>query len=157
MTGSLSVVLPSGGPTSVIYGLLTSFIGVMAMALSLAEITHLLPLSGGVYHWTFLLAPPKHALWLSYVTAWLNCAAWWAVTATASSIFAQLITGVISLLHPEYTTASWQIFVIYVVQALGAWAVNVFGVRLLDGVNRAALLVSRDPHAGKGYTDSPSR
>lgn len=37
MAASLSVALPSGGPTAVIWGIVPSFIGNMAMAASMAE------------------------------------------------------------------------------------------------------------------------
>jgi len=37
MAASLSVALPSGGPTAVIWGIVPSFIGNLAMAASMAE------------------------------------------------------------------------------------------------------------------------
>ena len=39
MASSLSVVLPSGGPISTLYGLIVSFVGVLATAASLAEVS----------------------------------------------------------------------------------------------------------------------
>ncbi len=39
MASSLSVVLPSGGPISTLYGLMVSFVGVLATAASLAEVS----------------------------------------------------------------------------------------------------------------------
>lgn len=39
MVSSLSVVLPSGGPIATLYGLMVSFVGVLATAASLAEVS----------------------------------------------------------------------------------------------------------------------
>jgi choline transport protein len=47
MSASLSLALPSGGPTAVIWGVLVSGVGTLAMAASLAEITHSFPTTGG--------------------------------------------------------------------------------------------------------------
>ena len=82
------------------------------------------------------------------------------LTATTSSLAGSLIVGIIALLHVNYEEQScvsrvvhvfastepplnrWHVFLIYVVFAIGAWAFNVFGARLLDPANRAALFVS---------------
>jgi choline transport protein len=37
MATSLSIALPSGGPTAILYGLIVSFLGNLAMSASLAE------------------------------------------------------------------------------------------------------------------------
>ena len=61
MATSLSVALPSGGPTAVIWGIVPSFIGNLAMAASMAEICHVYPTAGGQYHWSAILSPAKMA------------------------------------------------------------------------------------------------
>jgi choline transport protein len=50
-----------------------------------------------------------------------------------------LITGIIALLHPNYVLQRWHVFLIFEVWMLGAFLINTFGVRLLPGINRAAL------------------
>ena len=61
MATSLSVALPSGGPTAVIWGIVPSFIGNLSMAASMAEICHVYPTAGGQYHWSAILSPAKMA------------------------------------------------------------------------------------------------
>lgn len=51
VAASLPLVLPSGGSVSMVWGLVVSTVGTMAMALSLAEICHAFPTSGGQYDW----------------------------------------------------------------------------------------------------------
>jgi choline transport protein len=45
MATSLSIALPSGGPTAVIWGIVVAGICNVCMAASLAEITHVYPTS----------------------------------------------------------------------------------------------------------------
>lgn len=79
----------------------------------------------------------------AYFTGWLACAGWVCLTATTSSLAGSLIVGIIALLHPSsYEEKAWHEFLIYIVFAIGAWFVNVFGARILDPVNRAALVWS---------------
>lgn len=57
-----------------IWGLVISFLGVFAIAASLAEICSVLPTSGGPYHWSFVLAPKGWERGISYTVGWLNTA-----------------------------------------------------------------------------------
>jgi amino acid transporter len=51
MAASLSIVLSSGGSAAMVWGLVVSGAGTLFMAISLAEICHVYPLSGGQYDW----------------------------------------------------------------------------------------------------------
>ncbi|EPQ30303.1 uncharacterized protein PFL1_02419 [Pseudozyma flocculosa PF-1] len=141
-SASLSVALPSGGPVAILWGLVVATCGTMAIALSMAEICSHYPTTGGQYHWVYLLSPPAYRNGLAYTAGWLSVAGWVALTATASSLAAQLITGLIALLHPNYESQPWHVFLLYVAFALGAWLVNAFAVRILDAVNRVAMFWS---------------
>ncbi|WWD20084.1 hypothetical protein CI109_104558 [Kwoniella shandongensis] len=142
MATSLSIALPSGGPTAVIWGIVPSAIGNLAMAASMAEICHVFPTSGGQYHWAAILAPAKWAPAISWVCGWFAVTGWIALTATAGSLAGSLITGVIGLLHPNYESERWHIFLIYVIYTLGACALNIFALRLLPGINQSAIIWS---------------
>lgn len=59
-TGSgFSAALRNGGPASLVWGLMFSITGTLALALSLAEMASICPIAGAQYHWTALFAPPK--------------------------------------------------------------------------------------------------
>ncbi|SPO23621.1 related to Choline permease [Ustilago trichophora] len=141
-SASLSIALISGGPSVTLWGMVVAFTGVMATALSMAEICHVFPTTGGQYHWSFLLSPPRYRYTVAYFTGWISVAGWVALTATASSLAGQFIVGIIALLHPNYESQPWHIFLVYVAFSLGAWCINAFGVRLLDTLNRTAMIWS---------------
>jgi len=139
MAASLSVALPSGGPSAVIWGIIPSFIGNLCMALSMAEICHTYPTSGGQYHWSAVLASAKHAPLISYICGWFAVAGWWALTATAGSLAGSLILGAYALKNPDYEAQRYQTFVIYVGYTLIACALNLWGLRILPLLNKAAI------------------
>ncbi|EST05333.1 Amino acid/polyamine transporter I [Kalmanozyma brasiliensis GHG001] len=141
-SASMSIALISGGPSVTLWGMVVAFVGVMACALSMAEICHVYPTTGGQYHWSFLLAPARYRYAIAYFTGWISVAGWVALTATASSLAGQFIVGIIALLHENYESKPWHIFLVYVAFSLGAWTINAFGVRILDSLNRAAMIWS---------------
>lgn len=51
LSASLSLALPSGGSTSVLWGLITAGICNLSLAASLAEFLSAYPTAGGQYHW----------------------------------------------------------------------------------------------------------
>ena len=142
MAASLSVALPSGGPTAVIWGIIPSFIGNLCMAASLAEICAVYPTSGGQYHWSAILAPEKYAPAVSWICGWLATAGWVTLAATAGSLAGNLITGAVALAHPDYEIHSWLVFVVFIAFAIYAAALNIFGSRLLPVVNQTAIFWS---------------
>ncbi|KLT39143.1 gaba permease [Cutaneotrichosporon oleaginosum] len=142
MSGSLGLVLPSGGSISMIWGLLTSAVGTLLMVLSLAEICHAFPMSGGQYDWAYILAPRRYKVGLSFFTGWMATAGWIALSATAASLGASLITGIITLWHPTYVAQPWHQFLLYVGIVAQAFFLNVFSVRALPHIDRLAGLWS---------------
>ncbi|BFZ60328.1 hypothetical protein YB2330_001364 [Saitoella coloradoensis] len=142
LAASLNIALPSGGPVAIIWGLLVAGVCNLALSASLAEICSVYPTSGGVYHFTAMLSTPRWSPVLSWICGWINTAGWWALTATGGALGGQLITGVIALLHPNYTVQRWHIFLIYVAYVIGAFFINAFLVRFLPAINKAALLWS---------------
>ncbi|KAF7967822.1 hypothetical protein HWV62_32936 [Athelia sp. TMB] len=142
MSASMSLALPSGGPTAAIWGILLSGIGSLAMAASLAEICSAYPVASGQYYWTAVLAPPGWGRSLSYICGWINVAAWVALVATGGSLAGQLITGIFAILHDDYVLQRWHIFLVYLIYVIGAFLLNAFAVKLLPVIDKAALMWS---------------
>ncbi|GAA6040306.1 hypothetical protein JCM8097_009411 [Rhodosporidiobolus ruineniae] len=139
MAASLSVVLPSGGPVAVLWGLVTSTIGVLSLAASLAEICHVFPTSGGPYHWSAILSPPGWSNIISWYTGWLACAGWITLTATTGSLAGSLLLGAYALNHPGFEEQPYQTFIIFTGFILLAVAINCLVPRALPHINTAAL------------------
>ncbi|BEI87161.1 hypothetical protein CcaverHIS002_0705070 [Cutaneotrichosporon cavernicola] len=138
MAASLSVVLGSGGQVAMVWGLVVSAVGTMFMVVSLAEICHVFPLSGGQYDWTFCVAPLRWRNGLSYAVGWAACAGWISLFAGGSSLCMQFVLGCAAIFNPDFAPTNWQSFLLFLFFPLIAALLNLFGVRLLPTVDRVA-------------------
>lgn len=142
LAASLSLALPSGGSTSVLWGLITSGICDLCLAASLAEFLSAYPTAGGQYHWVAVISPPRLVAPLSWVTGWINVAGWIALVATGGLLGSDLIVGIIAYENPAYESQRWHQFLIYIGYTLFAFLVNAFMNSLLPLVNKAAFIWS---------------
>jgi choline transport protein len=139
LSASLSLALPSGGSTSVVWGLVTAGICNLCLAASLAEFLSAYPTAGGQYHWVSVIAWKKWVPLLSWITGWINVSGWIALVASGGLLGSQLIVGVISLYNPTYVPERWHQFLIYIGYNVAAFVINAFMNDLLPYVNKAAI------------------
>ncbi len=142
LSASLSLALPSGGSTSVLWGLITAGICNLCLAASLAEFLSAYPTAGGQYHWVAIISWKSWMPILSWVTGWINVFGWMALTATAGLLGSQLVVGILALYNPNYSAQPWQQFLIYIGYNLVAALVNIFGNSALPYVNQTAIIWS---------------
>lgn len=139
LSASLSLALPSGGSSSVIWGLVTAGICNLCLAASLAEFLSAYPTAGGQYHWVAVISWKKWVPLLSWITGWINVSGWIALVASGGLLGSQLIVGVISLYHPDYAPERWHQFLIYIAYNVIAFVANAFMNSLLPYVNKVAI------------------
>jgi choline transport protein len=139
LSASLSLALPSGGSTSVVWGLVTAGICNLCLAASLAEFLSAYPTAGGQYHWVAVIAWKRWVPLLSWVTGWINVAGWIALVASGGLLGSQLIVGAISLYNPEYNVQPWHQFLIYIAYNIVAFCINAFMNHLLPYINKGAI------------------
>jgi amino acid transporter len=82
LAASISLALPSGGPSAVIWGLMTAGVCNLCLAASMSEFLSAYPTAGGQYHWAAIITPRRWSRGVSYVTGWINVSGWVALTAT---------------------------------------------------------------------------
>ncbi|KAJ5119693.1 hypothetical protein N7448_010362 [Penicillium atrosanguineum] len=138
LSASLSLSLPSGGPASVVWGLVTAGICSLCMAASLAEFLSAYPTAGGQYHWVAVISWEKWMPLLSWITGWVNCSGWVALVATGGLLGSQLVLGCISLMNPSYESERWHQFLIYIAYNILGFLINTFGNKILPMFNKAA-------------------
>ncbi|PVH70722.1 amino acid transporter-like protein [Cadophora sp. DSE1049] len=142
LAASLSLALPSGGPTSVLWGLITAGICNLALAVSLAEFLSAYPTAGGQYHWVAVISWKPWVPLLSWITGWINVSGWIALICSGGLLGSQLIIGVISLMHPDFVPHRWHQFLIYIGYTLVAFVVNAFLTGALPIITRTAFIWS---------------
>lgn len=139
LSASLSLALPSGGSTSVIWGLITAGICNLCLAASLAEFLSAYPTAGGQYHWVAEISWKRWMPILSWITGWINVFGWMALTATGGLLGSQLVIGIIAMYDASYVPQRWHQFLIYLGYNVTALLLNAFGDSILPLINKAAI------------------
>ncbi|PQE04411.1 GABA permease protein [Rutstroemia sp. NJR-2017a BVV2] len=142
LAASLSVALPSGGSTSVLWGLITAGICNLCLAVSLSEYLSAYPTAGGQYHWVAVISWKRYVPILSWITGWINVAGWIALVASGGLLGSQLIVGIISLTHPNYSPERWHQFLLYIAYNIIALVINAFMTSLLPLITKSAFIWS---------------
>lgn len=136
----MNIALPPGGPVAILYGLLASSVGTLAVAVSLAEICSVYPCIGAQYEWTAILAPERHRRWMSYACGWIVTGSWWALAATGPSLFGNLTVGFIDLFNPDYVFHNWHQFLLYLSVEVCALLINAFGTAAMPLLSKLACM-----------------
>lgn len=141
---SLSLALPSGGPSAIIWGLVVAGFCNLCLAASLAEFLSAYPTAGGQYHWAAIVSWRRFSPAISFATGWINVAAWVCLTATGGLLGSQLIIGLMALYSgdPDYAAQPWQQFLIYMAYTIAALLINALANRLLAVFTKAAFFWS---------------
>lgn len=92
------------------------------------------------YHWAFILSAPESAPFVAFLTGWLGCAGWWALMATTGSLAGSLLMGAYSLAHPGFEESRYQIYIVYIGYTLISTFLNIYAVRVLPHLNKAAII-----------------
>lgn len=108
LSTSLSLALPSGGSTAVIWGLITAGVFNLCLSSSLAEFLSAYPTAGGQYHWVQIISWNKYKRILSWVTGWINVFGWMALVATGGLLGSQIVIGIIAMYDTTYQAQRWQ-------------------------------------------------
>ncbi|KAL3432288.1 amino acid/polyamine transporter I [Aspergillus tetrazonus] len=145
LSTSLNLSLPSGGCTSVVWGLVTAGVCNICTAASLAEFLSAWPTAGGQYHWvagSIIVSWKRQMPMLSWVTGWANVAGWLALTATGGLLSSTLIGGIIGLVYPLFEFQRWHQFLIYIAINIIAFTINAFMNVGLPLVTKSAFIWS---------------
>ena len=131
LAASISLALPSGGPSAVIWGLIVAGICNLCLAASLCEFLSAYPTAGGQYHWVAIISWPKWSRGISYTTGWINTSGWVALTATGGLLGSTFIIDTINFYDATYEFHAWHQFLIYLGFNALALLINAFLNRLL--------------------------
>ena len=159
LAGVMVVGIDAGGPPVMVYSWIAVCLITLTVAYSLAEMCSAYPVSGGQYSWVVLLAPPKIARGMSWVTGWFMITGIIAMGtprscrppeecyltlstllgATVNFLAANLILGMANLANPEFVIEQWHTVLVTYAVALVTTSINVFVPRFLSKISTAAL------------------
>lgn len=123
--------LLNGGPAGLIYGFLFCWAGWASVIATMGELVSMWPTAGGQYHWTYMLAPERYRVILSYITGWQSVIAWQALSASASYLTATAIQGLVVNSQTGYEAKRWHGTLMIFALVLLVLLFNTFCARLL--------------------------
>ncbi|KAF2014193.1 amino acid transporter [Aaosphaeria arxii CBS 175.79] len=119
--------LTSGGPITILWGLVLVFICNICVAVSLAELCSAMPTALGQAYWISRLWP--RGRFVSYLCAWINTFGWWTLSASQLAFMTDFILAMKVLYVPDWSTHGWVKFLLYLAITLVVTLFNVVACR----------------------------
>ncbi|KAF2031616.1 amino acid permease-like protein [Setomelanomma holmii] len=139
LSTTMYITLTDGQSVTILYGwILVSLIS-LSIAASLAEICAVYPTAGGVYYWSAMLSTREWAPITSWITGWLTLVGNWTVTLSINFSGGQLILSAITLWDEDFVPNQWQTVLMFWAVMLVCMAVNIFGSKYLDLINKICI------------------
>ncbi|KAF2686929.1 amino acid permease-like protein [Lentithecium fluviatile CBS 122367] len=103
----------NGGTAGVIWMTVITWLFIMAMIASLAEMASMAPTAGGQYHWVSEFAPKSCQKSLSYIVGWSTSLGWASGIPACAQMLSGLVVGMALLVNPEAQIGSlWHVTLI---------------------------------------------
>ena len=133
--------LTNGGLAGMVWMFLISLVGFSTAIFSMAEMASMAPTSGGQYHWVSEFAPRSAQKFLSFVTGWLCVLGWQVNIASGGYIIAVIVTGLTTLLNPNYVYEPYHGTLLIMAVNVVAIVFNTFFARKLPLIEGLILVI----------------
>jgi choline transport protein len=127
----LSSGLTSGGPISILWGLVLVMACNICVAVSLGELCSSMPTALGQAYWVYRLCPGPIGRFTSYLCAWINTFGWWTLSASQLAFMTNFILSMKVLFMQDWAEAGvgWVNFLLYLGITLIVTLVNLVACR----------------------------
>lgn len=133
---TVNASLSSGGPSAATWGIFVAGIFNMCCGISLGEFLSAYPTAGGQYHWAAAASWKSTKRAVSYITGWINLAAWVCLAGANCLLVSGIIKNYIGLINPGYQPKAWHRFLLYIAVDVIAFTFNLFANRFLSYLNK---------------------
>ena len=139
VASTLSIGLVCGSNVTIFFGwILFGFFSIM-ISLSLSEIASKFPTSGGVYHFSCILANEKYSLITSWFDGWYLIIGNLLMFVLYSFGGAQFILSTLGLIESDYKENSILIMIVFILIILISTVINIKLQHILDRVNEICI------------------
>ncbi|QPG72738.1 hypothetical protein FOA43_000039 [Brettanomyces nanus] len=136
---TLSLGLVCGGSVTICWGwILFGFFSVL-ITLSLSEIVSKFPSSGGVYHFSYLLANEKYGLVTSWYTGWFLIIGNWLMFISCAFGGSQFILSIFGLKESDYRHDDYVVLLLYIIIVVVSGFVNLQCQKYLEKLNKLCI------------------
>ncbi|KAK0386881.1 hypothetical protein NLU13_5194 [Sarocladium strictum] len=128
---NMAAGLTTGGPVSILWGLVLVLFCNICIALSLGEMCSSMPTALGQGYWVSRLWDTPTGRFVSYMTAWTNTFGWWALTASQNAFMAEMLLSMKVMFDHDWpgATQGWTLFLVYIGVTLFFNAFNLVACR----------------------------
>ena len=99
--------LVNGGPGGLVYGFLIAWLSTLSMYSVIAELSSMAPIAAGQYYWSYIMAPKRCRVFVSYLVGWMTSMAWIATVTTECMFAGTMIQGMLILDYKNYVSQRW--------------------------------------------------
>lgn len=142
LSSTLWISLVDGGNVTILYGWLVVVFFSLCVVLSLSEIISKYPTSGGVYHFSAILASPKHSLRSSWFTGWLLLIGTMTYAVSIMFLGAQFVLSIVGLKDSAYHENVFYVLLVYMGLLLVCGFINWQFSGQLERINKMCILWS---------------
>ncbi|KAF2173457.1 hypothetical protein M409DRAFT_48433 [Zasmidium cellare ATCC 36951] len=136
-----SIGLSAAGTGGTITIYICCAVSYTSIVLSMAELSSMIPLAGGPYHWVSVLATTRWRRILSYTAGWLLTLSWSCGVASGMFILASMIRTTAMIGDLDQVSQPWQVYLITLAGITACTALNNIGVRFLPALEVTAAIV----------------
>ncbi|KNB14718.1 hypothetical protein FOXG_13504 [Fusarium oxysporum f. sp. lycopersici 4287] len=142
LSSTLAAGLVSGGPVSLVYGVIVAFIGSLCSASSLAELASSYPTAGGQYHFVAKLSPKTSRPLTSWFAGYISTLGWIASAGSAPFLAGTQIQGLLVLNYPDsYVFQRWHGTLLFWAVLLGSACICIFCSNKLPLIEKLTLVL----------------
>lgn len=98
----------NGGPGGLVYGFIIAWSSTLSVYTVISELASMAPIAAGQYYWSYIMAPPRARVFVSYIIGWLTTLAWIATVATECMFAGTMLQGLLVIDYPDYSPKRWQ-------------------------------------------------
>ncbi|ODQ82384.1 hypothetical protein BABINDRAFT_158990 [Babjeviella inositovora NRRL Y-12698] len=140
VSSTIHISVINGGSVTMLYGWVVVSVFSLFVCLSLAEISSKFPTSGGIYHFSALLASPRYSLAASWFSGWFLLLGMWTLTVSYIFCGAQFVLSILGMGSEVYHKKNPLItLLVYYVVVIVCGIVNLKLSRKLDFISKACI------------------
>ncbi|KAF4441110.1 hypothetical protein F53441_12139 [Fusarium austroafricanum] len=142
LSSTIAAGLVSGGPVSLVYGMIVAFLGSLCSAMSLAELASTYPTAGGQYHFVAKLSPKTSRPLISWLAGYISTLGWVALAGSAPFLAGTQIQGLLVLNYPDsYDFQRWHGTMLFWAILIASACVCVFCSNILPVIEKLTLVL----------------
>lgn len=136
---TIHILLINGGNVTMLYGWVAVTVFLVCVAALLGEIASKFPTSGGVYHFSALLAHPRYLHMVLWITGWFLLVGTWIMVAAYVFSGAEFVLSLFGLGDEVYRRDVFVTVVVFEILMVVCGLVNIKIPRHLDTINKACV------------------